>query len=453
MVRRDGPRKARPRGTGESGQTILIVAVALVVLILAAGLAVDMGYLRYQRRLAQTAADSAAIAGAGQIVACNAGSVMCQSVQTEAQTNSSYNGFTDGTDQTTVTISNPPADGPHAGDNNYVEAFIARSVPSFFMKILGPSFLSYSISSRAVAYPGPGPSCIYALQGIEMGGPTPIGVAINAPTCTFVDGGDLNLNQASHKLITSGTVYAGGYTNGTGGFAVVTPTPVKGTAPGNPLAYLSAAPPSMGAGATPCGLYTYCQGNYPSGIQISGGSTVTFQPGTYVLGGNGLTISGSGGTVTGTGVTFYISDPGGAVSINDNENYDSDHCTATLSNFGNTVQLSAPLDTGLLFIQSQNNPSTITLNNGDTCNAQSINPSSYAWGVLYFPTAQLTLNGTGLDEDGGCSATPRFTIVVANILYPEGDLNFSVSDCDGPPTPFTFPNPLPDPIKDAILVE
>jgi hypothetical protein len=31
----------------ESGQTILLVALTLVVLIMAAGLAIDMGYLRY----------------------------------------------------------------------------------------------------------------------------------------------------------------------------------------------------------------------------------------------------------------------------------------------------------------------------------------------------------------------------------------------------------------------
>src|SRR5258708_17869376 len=46
------------------GQVLIGTAIAMVVLAGFAGLAIDMGTLRYQKRLQQTAADGAAIAGA-----------------------------------------------------------------------------------------------------------------------------------------------------------------------------------------------------------------------------------------------------------------------------------------------------------------------------------------------------------------------------------------------------
>src|ERR1700730_710573 len=48
----------------ESGQALVFVGLSLVVLIGVIGLSIDMGYLRYTKRRLQTAADSAAIAGA-----------------------------------------------------------------------------------------------------------------------------------------------------------------------------------------------------------------------------------------------------------------------------------------------------------------------------------------------------------------------------------------------------
>jgi hypothetical protein len=155
--------------------------------------------------------------------------------------------------------------------------------------------------------------------------------------------------------------------------------------------------------------------------------------------------------VTGTGVTFYIS--GGNVSINAGTGYACDGSQGV----GSTVQLSAPTDpanqyAGVLFIQNQNATSTITLNNGDACGPGSASPS-YLWGALYFPTAQLTLNGTGLDGDNACSAIPRYTVVVAYTLLFQQNNNFGVNDCASPSTAYQFVPPIPNPIKAAVLVE
>jgi hypothetical protein len=48
---------------GERGQTLVIVALALIVLLLVAGLAIDGGFLHFNRRRMQNAADAAAVEG------------------------------------------------------------------------------------------------------------------------------------------------------------------------------------------------------------------------------------------------------------------------------------------------------------------------------------------------------------------------------------------------------
>ena len=52
------------RRKSQGGQALILVAVALPVLLAMVGLAFDVGFLEMMNRTAQTAADSAAIAGA-----------------------------------------------------------------------------------------------------------------------------------------------------------------------------------------------------------------------------------------------------------------------------------------------------------------------------------------------------------------------------------------------------
>ena len=72
----------------EAGQALVTAALGLVVLIGIAGLAIDMGVMRYEKRLQQTAADAAAIAGAEEIPVSG-------SVVFAGQEASAHNGFTD----------------------------------------------------------------------------------------------------------------------------------------------------------------------------------------------------------------------------------------------------------------------------------------------------------------------------------------------------------------------
>ena len=51
----------------EKGNIIVLTALGMTVLVGMAGLAVDVGALRHDKRLQQTAADAAAIAGASNL--------------------------------------------------------------------------------------------------------------------------------------------------------------------------------------------------------------------------------------------------------------------------------------------------------------------------------------------------------------------------------------------------
>src|SRR5690348_10810711 len=78
----------------QRGQTLIFVAMTLVVLIGMTGLAVDVGYYRYEQRIMQSAADSAALAGTAEL---KYGS---SSAENAAKADAASNGFTDGVNAT-----------------------------------------------------------------------------------------------------------------------------------------------------------------------------------------------------------------------------------------------------------------------------------------------------------------------------------------------------------------
>src|SRR5438874_9600862 len=87
----------------QSGQALATMAIAMVVLAGFAGLAIDMGTLRYQKRLQQTAADAAAVAGAQNIG--------YGGIQSGAQAAAATNGFADNTGGGSCSDSNNTAIG------------------------------------------------------------------------------------------------------------------------------------------------------------------------------------------------------------------------------------------------------------------------------------------------------------------------------------------------------
>ncbi len=337
----------------QSGQALVAATFGLVVLIGATGLAIDIGYLRYQKRLQQSAADSAALAGAGDIAYIPDGA----NVRNAARADSALNGFPNG-GKVTITVNHPSTVAPSSLNPNSVEVLIRVVQPTFFMKIFG--ITSANVTARAVAI-ATGRNCVYALQ---------TGIAGTLPTnCGVID------NQA---LAAQGAVPAAdplSFLRPPGGGGACLAGVVNDTTP---------APPTLNP--VPLNPGRYCG---PGGISISGVRSVTFSPGTYVVTGGGISFNGTG-TVSGTGVTLYLSAAGGAVSVN------------TAPGSGQTVSLTAPINgtrAGILFYQNPGNASIATING---------TPASMFQGAFYFPNAALNLNDTGPNA--------AYTIAVAKSL-------------------------------------
>jgi hypothetical protein len=396
----DGPARlptALPtRGNCEAGQAIPLVAIGMVALLACLGLGIDFGYLRFVRREMQTAADAAALAGAMEH--------SYGDVTSAAKAASAQNGFIDGQSGVTVTVSNPPADGPHASNASYVEVGVSQQQPLFFAKIFNAT--PPTLTTRAVAQGTL--NCAYALGGTGIN--VSLGVKAN---CGLVDNGDLTvlgcLDASSIGLVGTNEVPVGtcGALFGVGGFASTVPSPHPTSAAADPLGYLTAPTPPGGAcQANPSPIkgttVTLSPGNYCSAIVITSGATVTFQDGNYnITGGisiSGLsnvnigagiyTLNGGGFSVTsarvnGTGVTFY--------------NTGSGPVSFTLP-FNST--LTAPTTgtyAGILFFQDRANST----------------PASFAGdisltGAYYFPDAAVSFTGA--------LGTSAYTIIVAQSI-------------------------------------
>jgi hypothetical protein len=408
----------------EAGQALIFGVFALGLLLLGLmGLGIDIGYMRYEKRLQQSAADSAALAGAAEIPY---GSSFISAAGSHG---ASLDGFTVASTQSgcpptdpsgavgtiAVTINYPPCSGLYSGKPEYVEAYVAVVQPTFFMKALG--ITSQTVTARAVAFWGSGvaKNCVFtlgspgtAIEGITVNGsPT-----LNAPTCGIDDNGNFDTSGGDLDVTAGSVGVVGEATNNGGGG--VTPTPITGIAPlGDPLATLT--PPTVGTPITfrPDNIIP---GSTYKSISINNG-TVNFPAGTYIVNGD-MTISGNS-TVTGTGVTFYITN-GGDLTINGNTN----------------VQLSAPTSgsyEGILFYQDPNDTSSARINGTN---------NSFFQGALYFPNALLDFGGTGSTFNSDAA----YTLIVSGALRISGGATISInSDFSG----------LVDgnPIHSSVLVE
>ena len=416
----------------QTGSVVIFLALAMVVLLGFAGLAIDMGTLRYEKRLQQTAADGAAIAGASNLA-------VGSGVTAGAQNASAANGFTDSgcldkVGCVTVTVNNPPTSGPHNGNGLYVEVLVAAVHPTYFMKVLGVT--KETITARAVATNlggGVNSGCLYTLgapsssiEGVNING----SATLNAPTCGIVDNG--NFNTSGNALIVNAATFgtSGSWNaNGPGGTVTCTvptsscPTPNMPAA-ADPLSYLT-PPCSPCAGGTPLnisgnGTFTVNPGTYSS-ISITGtgnkSPSVTFQPGVYVLSGGNFSVSGNA-TIIGNGVMFYF----------------TNGATINATGGGNKLdfQLSPPTSgtyAGILFYQNPNDTAGPQLGGDDQ--------SSFS-GALYFPKAQLTFFGNAKSYNTG--------IIVADAIALSGNPTVNLKGTAGLPPGVTV-------IKNAILVE
>ncbi len=377
----------RPRRRGFVLLTGALVSIGLFAFL---GLGFDVGYLQWTRQRIQAAADAAALGAQRELEHGSSNSTAIQAGNDDA----ALNGFTNGVNNTTVTVNVPPTSGNYSGLSGDVEVLVSQQVPVFFLRLVGPA--SAALSARAVAIPGAS-GCIYVLN----------------PTAAqaFYMNGSYNVTTACGALVNSNnsqSTYFNGSWNWTGPLAMVgnyyfngaynfgpdSPLTGIGTIT-DPLSYLQ--PPSIGA----CNFTNYNKGGaynvtvnpgvYCGGMRFSGAGNVTFNPGTYIFtGSTGLQTNGSV-NMSGSGVTFYNTGTG----------------NVNLSGASN-VNLSAPTSgslAGILFYQDPSDTAAAVVNGSSNGNFV---------GTLYFPNATLSYNG---------SSNNQYTVLVANILKFTGSVN------------------------------
>jgi hypothetical protein len=115
----------------ERGQALIVIAIALVVLAGVIALVIDGGNTFLDRRNAQNAADSAALAAA--LARIRGG----QSPTSVALASAAENGYSNDGTHSTVTVNIPPESGPHAGDAEYIQVVIISHVKTYLASLLG----------------------------------------------------------------------------------------------------------------------------------------------------------------------------------------------------------------------------------------------------------------------------------------------------------------------------
>jgi Flp pilus assembly protein TadG len=380
---------------GESGQATIFAVLSMTVLLGFVGFAADVGVLLHTKRNVQTAADSAAIAGAAELGYTDL------TTSAAGQAAATQNGFTNGVNGAAVTINNPPSYGAHAANPAFVEAIVSQDQPTIFAATFAALFHGNSLSTmkvvaRAVATNGPGQGCIYLLgtSGADL---TATGNAsISAPSC------GINVNSSSNNAVDltgnvtvtakSIAVVATGIDET--GNVTISPTPVTGAVPSaDPLANLQSPTYSSCSNAIIQSGTTHLGPATPGGtvcynpISAGGNQVVDLSPGTYVINGD-LDLTGNV-SLSGTGVTLDLL---GNLNITGNA----------------TLALTAPTTgayAGILVYQTSANTLNLTGNAGSTLE-----------GVIYAPNAAVNFTGN--------SASTIYTDFVVKSLTLVGNSSF-----------------------------
>ena len=383
----------------ERGQTIILVALSLPLMLGFVGIATDVGALFQARRDIQTAADAAAIAGA---LNYNRGYAAWQSA---AYTAASNNGFTNGSNGVTVTVPQTPQ-WPYSnykGKTPYVEVTITAPESTIFLTLFGHP--SVTVLARAVANSqAQGTGCLYTV-GATGTTFTANNATLNGTSTTPACGLTVESNGtpamvANNSTITLASIGVVGGVSNSG--STISPAPIAGIAPASdPLNYLpqysfttttnrrgrSTYHVECAAGydcsdspitvPTTCastggGVYnatagtTLTPGCYAN-LTFPSGGTVTLDPGLYIVDGD---LTFGAGNVNGSGVTLYYS--------------------GNLILGSGVYTLSAPNDpsqtfNGILFAEDISDTDNILFNGGAGTTLQ---------GIIYAPGTPLTLTGT-----------------------------------------------------------
>ncbi len=210
----------------ERGVVLILAAILIPVLLGFAGLAIDLGWLYFNKLGMQNAADAGALAGAFQLKKGQS----YASIQAMARHDTSVNGYTEGLNGTTVIVNTPPTSGKFSDNTSYVEVIINQQVDTFFIRFVYTPVIS--VSGRAVAgfSSSANYNCLITLNSTS----TPRSLWIRNPANVQMPDCSAYVNSSHNDAMTvvgSTTIFnaksisiVGGLNNSGG---TVTPTPIN----------------------------------------------------------------------------------------------------------------------------------------------------------------------------------------------------------------------------------
>jgi Flp pilus assembly protein TadG len=376
----------------ERGQSTVFVALVMGIIMLGfVALALDVGYLFSEKRMAQAAADAAALAAAEEVSA-NASTA---SEQNAANSMATLNGFN------TALVTNPAQVFLTTPATGYVQAVVSQPIHTFFMGVFNSNMQTVTVAASAVAggnQTAPACVCLEGTSGMDLNMSN--NAKLNASGCNVtVDSASTNAAQmiGSASLSTPvlglvSTTWNTSYVNNGGtinsskvdtGVAACAPNITVPVLPPGITCYNNPIQgwvlPGYKANYTlPLQNVTLTNGTHINevatnnticynSLNLSDASSVTFSPGyTYYIKGDFTT--GGGAPVTGNGVTFVVM---GNIDIAN----------------GVTVNLSAPTVSGV--------PQTLFYDMGTSAIFEGGSNSNFS-GLIDAPNAAITLNnGTG----------------------------------------------------------
>lgn len=361
----------KTKHSSERGQVLVIVVFAMLGLFGITALAIDGSRAYSDRRHAQNAADTAALAAALEYVRAPG-----EDWKAVGYSRAASNGFDDNGTTNIVDVYHPPIEGPYTGNTNYVQVVITSHLETLFGKVIGIEQVTNTVQAVARVDP-PTFTDIYdghAVVGLAPTGCKTVKYQGNAGT-TLVGGGifvnsdcadEAFFNQSGSAQLTAPSITAVGGVRDSGGLNVGTIKEGAEPRPYPPREYILPNPECTDT-ATKTGE-TLSPGNWsgtfpPAGVKY-------LESGVYCVNSGNFRLNASD-YLEGHGVFIWI------------ENGDVQW------NGGATVKLYAP-ETGpyegfLLYLP-------ITNSNDVTING---NSGSELVGTILAPASPIKVDGTG----------------------------------------------------------
>jgi Flp pilus assembly protein TadG len=357
--------------SSEKGQALIVIALTAIILFSFAALAIDGSVVFSDRRHAQNAADTAALAAA-------LAKVRGQAYTTAATSRAASNGYDNNGTTNIVQVNNPPVDGTYSGNSEYIQVKITSHVNTYFARVIGRS----EVINHVEALTRTTPSTIASMYG----GSAVVG--LDPSGCKAVQfNGNANMTITGSGIYVNSTCTPNAFNNDSGSSGILT-TPCLQTVGGyeytlgkvqvtqagclhnNVTPMVTPPYPNITCGtqtATKSGN-TLSPGNWSGAFPPNG--VTNLQSGVYCVSNGNFQVNG-GDTLIGHGVVIYMID--GFVKWNG----------------GATIQLDAPTQgefAGLLLYLPPTNSNVVVVNgNGD----------SHIVGSIWAPTSTITVEGGG----------------------------------------------------------